>query len=378
MRQVSETRDRLHMSSGRQSSGVRLGTAFYFEAQQNDSNLKSDWADIVSCNSLQNIDSELVENLLFYSKLALSAYAKTPEDAYLRSGIPSEYIVLSQYNSSATMPAYVVYYKDCTAYICVRGTQQFEDVLTVLECDSDPLLHGKGHKGIVRGAKNLLLTILPTLESLKPTKTFVAGHSLGGAAAAVLVLLLREHGGIFQNTEGYAFCPPPVIDAELMPTAMDCVISVVHGQDLVPSLDANAVDKLLIFLSNQEWETEAASYLKNRTKGHVRRRFVEKTGSSLASSGSSLVNRYENSSHRAVSKGSSGEIPDNFTQLFLPGRIFHLMHGRATTPGLFEREACDFSIIKPSLFGLNDHKIENVRDSLLQIRETLSNSFSTP
>lgn len=85
-----------------------------------------------------------------------------------------------------------------------RGTLGFEDVLTDMTCDYDDLVwQGRGykvHKGIHASARRLLggsgsrvmATIRATLEQYPDYGLVLCGHSLGGAVAAVLAILISE------------------------------------------------------------------------------------------------------------------------------------------------------------------------------------------
>ncbi|KIV85650.1 hypothetical protein PV11_01319 [Exophiala sideris] len=85
-----------------------------------------------------------------------------------------------------------------------RGTLGFEDVLTDMTCDYDDLVwqgkRYKVHKGIHASARRLLggsgsrvmATIRATLEQYPDYGLILCGHSLGGAVAAVLAILISE------------------------------------------------------------------------------------------------------------------------------------------------------------------------------------------
>jgi hypothetical protein len=85
-----------------------------------------------------------------------------------------------------------------------RGTLGFEDVLTDMTCDYDDIVwqgrRYKVHKGIHASARRLLggsgsrviATIRATLEQYPDYGLVLCGHSLGGAVAAVLAILISE------------------------------------------------------------------------------------------------------------------------------------------------------------------------------------------
>jgi len=85
-----------------------------------------------------------------------------------------------------------------------RGTLGFEDVLTDMTCDFDELIWQgqsyKVHKGIHASARRLLsgsgsrvmATLKAALEDNPDYGLVLCGHSLGGAVAAVLAILISE------------------------------------------------------------------------------------------------------------------------------------------------------------------------------------------
>lgn len=93
-----------------------------------------------------------------------------------------------------------------------RGTLGFEDVLTDMTCDYDDLFwqgqRYKVHKGIHASARRLLggsgsrimATIRATLEQYPDYGLILCGHSLGGAVAAILAILIAEPS--FEDSKG--------------------------------------------------------------------------------------------------------------------------------------------------------------------------------
>lgn len=101
-----------------------------------------------------------------------------------------------------------------------RGTLGFEDVLTDMTCDYDDILwqgqRYKVHKGIHASARRLLggngsrimATIRATLEQYPDYGLVLCGHSLGGAVAAVLAILISEPANDESKT-GFVTSSPP-------------------------------------------------------------------------------------------------------------------------------------------------------------------------
>jgi hypothetical protein len=150
-----------------------------------------------------------------------------------------------------------------------RGTLGFEDVLADLACDYTYLKWGgrnyKVHKGIHASAQRLLYggdgRVLVTLkEALREFPDFglvMCGHSLGGAVASLLGVMLSEPnptgtGFVTSSLQTpkevymrlpagrrihvYAYGPPGSMSRSLSKITRGLITSVVHGNDLVPSL----------------------------------------------------------------------------------------------------------------------------------------------
>ena len=91
-----------------------------------------------------------------------------------------------------------------TVVLSIRGTLGFEDILTDMTCDYDELAwegqNYKVHKGIHASARRLLgggssrvvLAIKSALEDHPEYGLVLCGHSLGGAVAALLAILIAE------------------------------------------------------------------------------------------------------------------------------------------------------------------------------------------
>jgi pimeloyl-ACP methyl ester carboxylesterase len=104
-----------------------------------------------------------------------------------------------------------------------RGTLGFEDVLTDMTCDYDDILwqgqRYKVHKGIHASARRLLggsgsrimATIRATLEQYPDYGLVLCGHSLGGAVAAILAILISEPSFDDSRTAFVTSTPPKLL-----------------------------------------------------------------------------------------------------------------------------------------------------------------------
>jgi hypothetical protein len=135
------------------------------------------------------------------------------------TGLPPHTILLSSWvdpkgvagntewspSAISTLVFYISVDHDSKAVVLTcRGTLGFEDILTDMTCDYDDIYwQGKPykvHKGIHEAARRMLggsghhvlATIQATLEEYQDYGFVLCGHSLGGAVAAVLAMLLAE------------------------------------------------------------------------------------------------------------------------------------------------------------------------------------------
>ncbi|KAI9808464.1 MAG: hypothetical protein M1826_004140 [Phylliscum demangeonii] len=157
-----------------------------------------------------------------------------------------------------------------------RGTLGFEDVLTDMVCEYDGL-RWRGqtytvHKGIHASARRLLhgprsrvllATIRAALVQHPDYGLVLCGHSLGGAVAALLAVMIAVPAPAGSATataafvtsassqlpadravHAYAFGPPATVCGALQRATRGLVTSLVHGQDVVPSLSLGTLRDL--------------------------------------------------------------------------------------------------------------------------------------
>ncbi|KIW17082.1 hypothetical protein PV08_04273 [Exophiala spinifera] len=199
-----------------------------------------------------------------------------------------------------------------------RGTLGFEDVLTDMTCDYDDLVwqgrRYKVHKGIHASARRLLggsgsrvmATIRATLEQYPDYGLVLCGHSLGGAVAAVLAILLSEPSSdgsktsfvtgnkpkllTNQTSNGpftsyippislpagrpihvYAYGTPACMSELLRVATRGLITTVVNNADIVPCLSLGILhDFRTVALHLKSDTTDALGALKTRVWQRVR------------------------------------------------------------------------------------------------------------
>ena len=188
-----------------------------------------------------------------------------------------------------------------------RGTLGFEDVLTDMACDFDELRWQgqlyKVHKGVHHAARRMLgasgsrimATLKASLEEYPDYGLVLCGHSLGGAVAALLAILISEpspdkdsdtafitaqpqkflmdSGSSNQRIpipvalpagrpiHVYAYGPPATCSEELRSATRGLITTVVNHADIVPSLSIGMLHDC----------RSVAVNLKNDTSGAVQK-----------------------------------------------------------------------------------------------------------
>ena len=213
------------------------------------------------------------------------------------TGLPAETILLSSYydfagvsGNSEWSPSTIsplihfvsIDQESKAVVLTCRGTLGFEDVLTDMTCDFDELSwqgqRYKVHKGVHAAARRMLgatgsrmmATIKGCLEEFPGFGLVFCGHSLGGAVAALLAILIAEPSTdksaetAFVTTKTqqfltdgstssekilvpvslpagrpihvYAYGPPATCSEELRVATRGLITTVVNHADVVPSL----------------------------------------------------------------------------------------------------------------------------------------------
>jgi len=176
--------------------------------------------------------------------------------------------LISTQAADVAAPGFYVAYDDerKKVVVSVRGTASAGDALTDLVCEATPCRGGLAHAGILGAAEAVLAgaepAVLAALGDHGDADGLVfTGHSMGGGAALLCGLLLRDgrDGPGFRlaaalrdrglGVDVVAFAPPPVATADAAAArpgdvAVRCR-SYCVGDDVVPTLSLNSVLGLL-------------------------------------------------------------------------------------------------------------------------------------
>jgi hypothetical protein len=179
--------------------------------------------------------------------------------AYFASelGIGEDDLLEQETRSGVLKPSYVlVRDRELKAIVlAVRGTHSFKDMFTSLTgaskphhmVSSDGVVLGFSHFGMLAGARWLKARLNGRLQAaLEENPGYalkVAGHSLGGGAAAMLTMMLREQQGAVAGATCLAIACPACMTLELARSCDGYVTSVMNAADVVPTISPASADR---------------------------------------------------------------------------------------------------------------------------------------
>jgi pimeloyl-ACP methyl ester carboxylesterase len=272
----------------------------------------------------KSVQRLLAKELRHYLLLADSAYASSEAEASDRLAFlgGTEALLEARWSSASCHPGYCIVKDELnsTIVVAVRGSKQVADFMTNLSCDTDPFMSGYGHSGMVQSARNLAGVLRSSLfhymDSFKPKNGLVfVGHSLGGAVAALLSLMIRTNsfeenaalgtappanvlhsmwssreissaslassqgrsaGRILvsiseetirssvSRTQCFTFGSPPCVSPDLaLRMKSEGIHSFILGLDMVPRLSVASLDRFLVAVSRYDWSLDATQTLEH-------------------------------------------------------------------------------------------------------------------
>ncbi|KAG0598691.1 hypothetical protein M758_12G094000 [Ceratodon purpureus] len=243
--------------------------------------------------------------------------------------------------SAINEPAYMiaVYHARQCVVMAIRGTYNTTDILTDLNPHTEPFQNGVAHSGMLGAAKWLLEKEGLTLKKLlsdNPGYTLVlTGHSLGGAVAALLAMLIHASAhmsalGIFPTTLGirpkrimcWGYGCAACVDQTIAENT-GYIHNVVLQDDVVPRVNAASIEAL----RDEIQETSLSQVLKDGKRKKIiesiERAHVGHALKSATEAGASMLQKIQNA---RAEKGhtSSSAISDsnsNSTKLAEEGSV---------------------------------------------------------
>uniref|UniRef100_A0A0E0QVE2 Fungal lipase-type domain-containing protein n=2 Tax=Oryza TaxID=4527 RepID=A0A0E0QVE2_ORYRU len=310
-------------------------------------------------------------------------------------------------DSSILRPGYYIAIDPRTKLVIlgIRGTHTVYDLVTDLIALSDKKVSPKGfstHFGTYEAARwylrHELGLIRKCLEKHKDYKLRLVGHSLGGASAALLAIMLRK-----KSKEELGFSPdvisavgygtPPCVSREIAQSCASYVSTVVLQDDIIPRLSAASLARLRAEILKTDW----VSVLEKEDWKHivdivtnaklvvssiqdVARKLADYAKIVTVSTSSDAIKDQDRplSTSEVLSPDSKEDVfvPED---LFLPGTLYYLKRDIEDINGVEDESYTlwrgdageNFQRILLSGNLISDHKCESIYYALRDVLKTL-------
>ncbi|KAF5822017.1 putative fungal lipase-like domain, alpha/Beta hydrolase [Helianthus annuus] len=211
----------------------------------------------------------VVQDLIYHVELAKGAYRDSAAGLAKNSMLRESNVVKFVRNSSLLRPGYYIGVDTRNKLVIfgIRGTHTVSDLITDIVSSSDVEVNFEGyttHFGTSEAARWFLTheigTIKTYLEKHEGFRLRLVGHSLGGAIASMLAIMIRK-----KTSEELGFSPeivtavgygtPPCVSRELADSCFDYVTTVCMQDDIIPRLSVATLMRLRNEILRTDWRT---------------------------------------------------------------------------------------------------------------------------
>lgn len=184
-------------------------------------------------------------------------------------GVKEEHFLKQAVSAGVLKPSYVLVRDEELKKIVlmIRGTHSIKDAFTSLTgaskphhvVDSNGVTLGYSHFGMLAAARWLKTEVGEDVKNALVDSGYdplIIGHSLGGGTAAMLTMMLREQGGLFENATCISIACPACMTLELAESCKEYVTTIVNGCDVIPTMSSGAADGLREEVTNSSWYSD--------------------------------------------------------------------------------------------------------------------------
>ncbi|CAM8959310.1 unnamed protein product [Rhodiola kirilowii] len=227
------------------------------------------------------ISSEaIVQHLIYHTELAKGSYKGSAEEFARRSMLREGNVLKFVKESSVLRPGYYLGVDKRRKLVIfgIRGTHTVYDLITSIASLSNERITSEGyltHFGIAEAAqwflthemKNIrsclekherLLSPVVSLMHLHGYRLRLVGHSLGGAIASLLAIMLRKKtrddlGFSPDIVSAVSYATPPCLSRETADSCSDYVTTVVMPDDIIPRFSVATLTRLRNEIIQTDW-----------------------------------------------------------------------------------------------------------------------------
>ncbi|XP_057781284.1 uncharacterized protein LOC130999686 [Salvia miltiorrhiza] len=226
-----------------------------------------------STNAVEDVKGEIitsesiVQDFIYNIELAKGAYKDNAAALARNSMLQEKNVVKFVKNSSVLRPGYYIGIdmRKKLVIFGIRGTHTVYDLVTDIITTGHEEITFEGystHFGTAEAARWFLYheidTIRKCLEKHKGFRLRLVGHSLGGATASLLAIMLRKKSfkelGFSPNiVTAVTFGTSPCVSKELAESCSDYVTTVVMQDDIIPRLNVASLRRLRNEIVETDW-----------------------------------------------------------------------------------------------------------------------------
>ncbi|XP_048137183.1 uncharacterized protein LOC115727500 isoform X2 [Rhodamnia argentea] len=209
----------------------------------------------------------IVQDLMYHIELAKGCYKDSAAGIARNSMLRESDVLKFVKNSSILRPGYYIGidYRKKLVILGIRGTHSVYDLITNVASSSHEEVTFEGystHFGTAEAARWFLAheigTIKQCLDKHEGFRLRLVGHSLGGAIASLLAIMLRkksktELGFSPELVSAVGYATPPCVSRELAESCSDFVTNVVMQDDIVPRLSVASLTRLRNEILQTDW-----------------------------------------------------------------------------------------------------------------------------
>ncbi|KAG8050234.1 hypothetical protein GUJ93_ZPchr0009g2369 [Zizania palustris] len=389
-------------------SDLTIGLYLIYLSQASAKNAQAFNGVHISCN-------DKVQQLIYHLELARGCYKGNATGLARQSMLRKRNVLKFVKDSSILRPGYYIAIDPRAKLVIlgIRGTHTVYDLVTDLIALSDKKVSPKGfstHFGTYEAARwylrHELGIIRKCLENHKDYKLRLVGHSLGGASAALLAIMLRkkseeELGFSPDIISAVGFGTPPCVSREIAQSCASYVSTVVLQDDIIPRLSAASLARLRTEILKTDWvsvlEKEDLKHIVDIVTNaklvvssiqDVARKLADYAKTVTVSASSDGVKdpgRPLSSTEVLLSAENKADVfvPED---LFLPGTLYYLKRdiedikgGEDESYTLWRGDAGEnFQRILLSGNLISDHKCESIYYALRDVLKTLPSQERSP